>query len=134
MKADYFLTEQKIEEIRTKNMKPNEVSQSIFTETLEKYINNVGLKLPYDSDPGFYRDHYDREVKARHNIGEDEDLIVSKRISGRKSTTDDRSSAQSSPDRQSLMKTKTLPRRGLNVHSGFTSQLTTQADNVTKAA
>ena len=26
MKADYFLTEQKIEEIRTKNMKPNEVS------------------------------------------------------------------------------------------------------------
>ena len=87
LKADYFLTEQKIEEIRTHNMKPNEVSQSIFTETLEKYINNVGLKLPYDSDPGFYKDHYDREVKQRHGIGEEEELIVSQRISGRKSST-----------------------------------------------
>jgi len=64
-KADYILTEQKIDEIRSSNLKPNELSQSVFVSTLEKFINNVGLTLPHDSDPGFYKDHFDKEVKAR---------------------------------------------------------------------
>ena len=79
-KADYILTEQKIDEIRTSDQGTNEASQSIFTSTLEKFINNVGLKLPYDSDPGFYKDHYDREVKAMYGIGENDNLYVSDRI------------------------------------------------------
>ena len=65
-------------------MKPNEVSQSIFTETIEKYIKNVGLSLPYDSDPSFYKDHYDREVKARFNLSEDDSFYISEQITGQK--------------------------------------------------
>ena len=133
LKADYFLTEQKIEEIRTHNMKPNEVSQSIFTETLEKYINNVGLKLPYDSDPGFYKDHYDREVKQRHGIGEEEELIVSQRISGRKSSTTktDGASVHSSTGEKARA-SGDMKRRALDVISGLTSQMTTHADAATR--
>lgn len=81
-KADYILTEQKIDEMRTGNKSANEASQSIFTSILEKFIKNVGLKLPYDSDPGFYRDHYDREVKARYGLGENDNLYVAEGISG----------------------------------------------------
>ena len=42
-KADYALTEQKLDELRSKNLKPNEVSRSVFTSTLENFISNVGL-------------------------------------------------------------------------------------------
>ena len=38
--------------------------------------------MPYDSDPGFHKDHYDREVKARYGIGENDNLYVSEGISG----------------------------------------------------
>lgn len=82
IKADYILTEQKIDEIRSGNANANETSQSIFTSTLEKFINNVGLKLPYDSDPGFYQDHYDREVKARYGLDEHDNLYADEGISG----------------------------------------------------
>ena len=49
-------------------MAPNEINKSVFTSVLEHFINNVGMKLPYDSDPGFYKDHYDREVSARTKL------------------------------------------------------------------
>ena len=42
-KADYALTEQKLDELRAKNLQPNEVSRSVFTSTLEHFITNVGL-------------------------------------------------------------------------------------------
>ena len=64
-KADYKLTEHKIDKIRSSNMQPNEINKSVFTSVLEHFINNVGMQLPYDSDPGFYKDHYDKEVKQR---------------------------------------------------------------------
>ena len=41
--------------------------------------------MPYDSDPGFYKDHYDREVKARYGLGPNDNFYVSERISGSKS-------------------------------------------------
>ena len=28
-------------------------------------MHNVGMSMPYDSDPSFYRDHYLKEVKKR---------------------------------------------------------------------
>ena len=65
LNADLRLTEHKIDQIRSSNMAPNEINKSVFTSVLEHFINNVGMKLPYDSDPGFYKDHYDKEVKAR---------------------------------------------------------------------
>ena len=65
LNADLRLTEHKIDQIRSNNMAPNEINKSVFTSVLEHFINNVGMKLPYDSDPGFYKDHYDKEVKAR---------------------------------------------------------------------
>ena len=66
-------------------MAPNEISKSVFTSVLEHFINNVGMKLPYDSDPGFYKDHYDKEVKNRQGLKEEDDFYVSERISGRDS-------------------------------------------------
>lgn len=87
-KADFKLTENKIDEIRSSNIKPNEISKSVFTSTLEHFINNVGLQLPYDSDPSFYKDHYDREVKARRGLGEHDDFYVSERVSARDMSQD----------------------------------------------
>ena len=43
-------------------MLPHEVSDNIFTTALDKVMKNVGLTMPYDSDPSFYKDHYDREI------------------------------------------------------------------------
>jgi len=43
-------------------MLPNEVSDSIFTTSLERVMNNVGLSMPYDSDANFYKDHYENEM------------------------------------------------------------------------
>ena len=63
-------------------MKANEVNKSVFTSTIEYFINNVGLKLPYDSDPGFYKDHYDREVKARMGLSESDNYYVAERVTG----------------------------------------------------
>ena len=83
--ADLSLTEHKIDHIRSSNMAPNEISKSVFTSVLEHFINNVGMKLPYDSDPGFYKDHYDKEVKNRQGLKEEDDFYVSERISGRDS-------------------------------------------------
>ena len=83
-KADFKLTENKIDEIRTHNMKPNEINKSVFTSTLEHFINNVGLQLPYDSDPSFYKDHYDREVKQRRGLGENDDFYVSEQVAARR--------------------------------------------------
>ena len=93
--ADFLLTEAKIDEMRSHNQKENEVSESVFTSTIEKFINNVGLKLPYDSDPGFYKDHYDREVRARYNVGPKGKLFASDRLESSK--TKDRS-GKSDPD------------------------------------
>ena len=53
------MTEKKLDETRQKNILPHEVSDSIFTTALEKVMNNVGLTMPYDSDPNFYKDHYE---------------------------------------------------------------------------
>ena len=78
-KADYILTEQKIDEIRSSNLKANELSTSVFVSTLEKYIKNGGLTFPHDSDPGFYKDHYEKEVKARIKPGDTDSPRVSKR-------------------------------------------------------
>ena len=110
-KADYQLTENKIDEIRLSNMKPNEVNSSVFTSTLEKYINNVGLTMPYDSDPGFYRDHYDREVKLRNRMGSKDDFYVAERVS----SLSKRDSSHS-PDIPESEQTSIVPlRRVLNV-------------------
>ena len=46
-------------------MLPHEVSDSIFTTVLEKVMGNIGLRMPFDSDPNFYNDHYDQEVIKR---------------------------------------------------------------------
>lgn len=82
--ADYALTEAKIDEMRLKNMNANEANPSIFTATLERFMNNVGLTLPNDSDPGFYKDHYDREVKTRQKKqgSQNEQMFVTGKING----------------------------------------------------
>lgn len=82
--ADYALTESKIDEMRQKNMNATEANPSIFTATLERFMNNVGLTLPNDSDPGFYKDHYDREVKARQKKqgSLNEQMFVTAKING----------------------------------------------------
>ena len=108
-------------------MKANEINQSIFTSTLEHFINNVGLRLPYDSDPGFYKDHYDREVKARMNLGENDNYYVSERVSGvsKKDEASERNVSSMEVINQEVNQPK---KRLLNELSGFTSQLTTQLD------
>ena len=126
IKADFKLTEHKIDKIRSSNMQPNEINQSVFTSVLEHFINNVGMKLPYDSDPGFYKDHYDREVKQRQGLKDTDDFYVSERVSGRESA--DR---KSEADIKAQNSGPQLNQNHFNVRSGFTSQLTTQADDKT---
>ena len=41
------------------------MNDSIFTTTLERVMHNVGMSMPNESDPSFYRDHYMKEVKKR---------------------------------------------------------------------
>lgn len=124
IQADFKVTEQKIDKIRASNLKPNEVNPSVFTSTLKYFINNVGMQLPHDSDPGFYKDHYDREVKARQGLAENDDFYVSKRVSARGSSTLD----NKSDDDRNL---QSVPQKNFNVQSGFTSQMTTLADGKT---
>ena len=66
-RADYAMTEKMIDEIQARN-ETEKSKEGIFTSTLERFINNVGRKLPHDSHALFYRDHYDREVKLRGGI------------------------------------------------------------------
>ena len=86
----------------------------------------MGLTLPYDSDPGFYRDHYDREVKARHGLGEHDNFYVSERISG---AEPGRKSAIGGSDEK-----RALRANELNVRSGFSTVMTTQADESAEAS
>ena len=61
--------------------------------------------MPYDSDPGFYKDHYDREVSARTKLAEHGSL---ERAGGKGS------------DRNSDGGDRKLLRKEFNVRSGFT--------------
>ena len=104
-------------------MAPNEISKSVFTSVLEHFINNVGMKLPYDSDPGFCKDHYDKEVKARQGLKEDDDFYVSERISGRESAkTQENKSEDDIKVHEGIIKVR---EHNFNERSGYTSGLTT---------
>ena len=69
--------------MRLKNLNENEVNQSIFTSTLQAFMNNVGLTLPFDSDPAFYKDHYERETRLRQKQGSEDNtkLFVTDKLS-----------------------------------------------------
>ena len=65
--ADYHMTERMIDEVKVRN-ETEKTKEGIFTSTLEKFINNVGRKIPHDSHSHFFKDHYDIEVKKRGGI------------------------------------------------------------------
>jgi len=85
--------------------------------------------LPYDSDPGFYKDHYDREVKARMNLGADDNFYVSEKVSAT-ANGEERSSGTMSSMVHSIQPVEiTKPNKTLlHEPSGFTTQMTTQVD------
>ena len=62
--------------------------------------------MPYDSDPGFYKDHYDREVSARTKLAEKGSLQGAEQGKG--------------SDRKSDGGDRKLLRKEFNVRSGFT--------------
>lgn len=85
--------------------------------------------MPYDSDPGFYKDHYDREVKARMNLGENDNFYVSEKVCAT-AMGDERSSGTMSGMVHSIQPTGIIKPNKTLLHeaSGFTSQMTTQLD------
>ena len=85
-------------------------------------MHNVGISMPHDSDPSFYRDHYEREVKKRDSS------VLKNKLQGTRvaSAIDGR---YASPGSDMKEEKKTLNKKQLNMQSGFTSALT-HADTV----
>ena len=79
LRADYEMTEKMLDEIMERNA-TKQTEDGIFTSTLERYINNVGRKLPMDSHAHFFRDHYEKEVLSRGGIlgGKSTNSIIEK--------------------------------------------------------